>query len=171
MSDSRSGTRAALSRTQVTGDDEGAALVETAFIIILLMMLLVGIISAAVALGRDNSIQNAAREASRFGATLPDVDTQLSVVADVAEAAALGDLDSGVQGRYICVSYLSSSGNTRHVVGTPPTLPGDDTCYVDGRPAGEERVQVVVGRDTSFNVIVWSTDITLEAQAGARYER
>lgn len=158
------------------GKDKGAALVEMAFVIVLLMMLLVGTVTTAIALGRDNSIHNAAREASRFGATLPDVGTQLSLVADVAESAALGDLEAGVPGRYICVAYVKDAtnptANQRHVEGTPPSpLPGNDVCYVDGRPADEERVQVVTGREAAINAIVFSTDVNLNSEAVARYER
>ena len=46
-------------------------MIELALTLTLLMMLLVGTVTSAIAFGQQNSIQNAAREASRFAATLP----------------------------------------------------------------------------------------------------
>ena len=51
--------------------EKGAAMVEMAFVLTLLVTLLVGVTSAAIAFGQNNSIENAAREASRYAATLP----------------------------------------------------------------------------------------------------
>lgn len=154
--------------------DGGAALVEMAFILVLLVTLLAGTVSAAVAYGRDNSIQNAAREASRYGATLPGpIDAiWLGKVRDVARAAATGDLDSTVQGQVICVaagdgidwlSLTDTSGST------PPT--NTTACFGDGRPNGEYRVQVATQRDTTIQAAVFGIDVSLEANAAARYER
>ena len=146
-------------------------MVELAFVLVLLVMLLVGIVSAAIAYGRSNSIQNAAREASRFGATLPDAAdvAWLDQVRDVARAAASGDLDLAVPGSFICVAYIDADDN-------PLSLDNDSgitavfPCFTDDRP-GEAKVQVAVQRDTDFQAIVFSTDITLSADAAARYER
>ena len=153
--------------------DRGAALVEMALTITLLVMLLVGVVTSAIALGRDNSIHNAGREASRFAATLPGpIDTDwLRSVRDVARAAASGDLDASVPGQYICVAHLS--GGTVESLedsGGVETEP-DNECFSDGRPASEVRVQVVTKRDTEINAILFSTDVTLESEAAARYER
>ncbi len=164
-------------RRRGSGSDAGAAMVEMAFILVLLLMLLVGTVTAAIALGRDNSIQNAAREASRFGATLPDYEKDLTGwftdVIGVARAAALGDLDPSVANAEICVAFITDKDVATHAIdpGVPP-VDGNGICpgFVDGR-SGEARVNVVVQRDTPFNVILWSTDITLTAKAGARYER
>lgn len=161
-------------------DDTGASMVELALVLVLLMMLLVGTVSAAMAFGRGNSIQNAAREASRFGATYPapddnpDVDNWgewLGEVRDVARAAASGDLDASVPGSFICVAHLDgASTESLEDAGGTVTQP-DTECFSDGRPADEPRVQVVVQRDTEFQAIVFSTDVTLSADASARYER
>jgi Flp pilus assembly protein TadG len=160
------------------GKDRGAVLVETAFILVLLMMLLVGTVSGAIALGRDNSIQNAAREASRFGATLDGGGTLpwFTDVRNVARAAALGDLEASVPNEQICVAYITKGGTATHVTdnaGAPdPLVILAEACpgFIDGR-TNEARVNIVVQRDTPFNVILWSTDLTLVAEAGARYER
>jgi hypothetical protein len=158
---------------EIGGDDRGAALVETALVLVLLVMLLVGTVTAAVAFGRDNSIQNAAREASRFGATLPGpVDTTwLQTVRDVARAAASGDLDTSVSGQFICVAHGDGSAwesltDTGGVEAEP-----DAQCFADGRPAGEVRVQVVTQRESTIQAVLFNFDATLSADAAARYER
>jgi hypothetical protein len=147
-------------------------MVELAFVLILLMMLLVGTVSAAIAFGRGNSIQNAVREASRFAATLDDVQSQLAVVIDVAQAAASGDLDSTVPGFFACAAYIPGTplAATRLTEGSPPAL-FMDVCYDDERPADERRIQVFAGRTTDFNVVIFSLDIDLAYEAAARYER
>jgi Flp pilus assembly protein TadG len=148
-------------------------MIELALTLTLLMMLLVGTVTSAVALGQQNSIQNAAREASRFAATLPGaVDLGwLQTVRDVARAAALGDLETSVQGQYICVAYVDGPSATRltdnNGMEGPPLESGD--CFLDD--LSEARVQVVTRRDTSIQAVVFSTDITLTAPAVARYER
>lgn len=145
-------------------------MVELALVLVLLVMLLVGTVSAAVAFGRGNSIQNAAREASRYAATLPDVETEFGDVMSVARSAASGDLETTAPGYFICVAYLDAGGTWHRSIDgsfTPPV----SGCYDDQRPGSEERVQVVAGRDTSLEAIVFSTDITLSAEASARYER
>jgi Flp pilus assembly protein TadG len=154
--------------------DSGAAMIEMAFILILLVMLLVGTVSAAVAFGRGNSIQNAAREASRFGATLPDAGTTtwFDDVRGVARSAASGDLDAAVPGQRICVAYIDQSNAATHQIesGGSASAPTGGTCFSDGR-TDEARVQVTVQRDSEFQAIVFATDITLSAEAAARYER
>ena len=151
--------------------DRGAAMIELALTLTLLMMLLVGTVTSAVALGQQNSIQNAAREASRFAATLPGAaDTAwLQTVRDVARAAALGDLETSVQGQYICVAYVDGSAATRLTDTGGIEAQTSSECFSDGR--SEARVQVVAQRDTSIQAVVFSTDITLSAPAAARYER
>jgi hypothetical protein len=144
-------------------------MVELALVLVLLVMLLVGTVSAAVAFGRGNSIQNAAREASRYAATRDDVSNNLSEVIEVAIAASSGDLGTGVY--YVCVAYVDGSSNVRETEGIPPSLPGDDSCYSDGRPAGERRIQVTAGRETTIDAVIFSVDVPLSTEAAARYER
>jgi len=162
------------------GRETGAALVETAFVLLLLVMLLIGTVTGALALGRDNSIQNAAREASRFGASLPDAGTLawFTDVRDVARAAALGDLDATVPNEQICVAYITAEDVATYVLdagGMPnPLVVQNGVCpgFNDGRNGNSEaRVNIVAQRDTPLDAVVFSIDITLLAEAGARYER
>jgi len=153
--------------------EKGAAMVEMAMVFSILIMLLVGTVTAAIAFGQNNSIENSAREASRFGATLPGpVDnTWLQTVRDVARAAAQGELDPGTPGRYICVAFVNGASilsltDTAGVEAYPGTA-----CFTDGLPADELRVQVVTRTDATIEAVLFSTTVTLSAPAAARYER
>jgi len=153
--------------------DAGAALVEMAMVFGLLMMLLVGVVTSAVAFGQKNSIENASREASRYGATLPGpIDTTwLQTVRNVARAAAQGDLNAGVDGQYICVAHINGPDvESLEDTGGVETEP-DTACFSDGLPADEVRLQVVTGRDSQIQAVFFTMDVNLDAPAAARYER
>lgn len=161
--------------------ERGAQLLEFAVILPIMLSLLFGIITGGVALSHNLSIDNAARETARYGATLPvdgDLPAWLDQLADVAIETATGTLDDGQDGREVCVAYVYPAGTlpndaTRQVtedaagVRTAGTAP----CVVDGRPADERRVQVVVQRDSDLIVFYFSKTLTLNGQAVARYER
>lgn len=155
-------------QTKARNQDRGAAMVEMAFIFSILVMLLVGVVTSALAFGQKNSIENAAREASRYAATLKPMD--LNTVLDVARSAAQGDLDGGVDGQYICAAYLSDTGWQKlEETGGGAPVPDSGQCYSDG--LSDIRVQIVTERDSEINAALFSIDFTLNAQATARYER
>jgi hypothetical protein len=143
-------------------------MVEMAFIFSLLVMLLVGVVTAAIAFGQKNSIENAAREASRYAATLPEAWDNLNDVVAVAVEAAQGDLDADVDGRYICVAHTGHNQKVEVIGGAPPA-PSGGTCYPDG--LSDSRIQVQTGRQSRINAAIFSVDLNLNAQASARYER
>jgi Flp pilus assembly protein TadG len=147
--------------------DSGAAVVEMAFIFSILIMLLVGVVTSAIAFGQKNSIENAAREASRYAATLPEAWDNLDDVVSVAVAAAQGDLDADVDGQYICVAHTGH--NQKLVVVGGVSTPSSGTCYDDG--LSDSRVQVETGRESQINAALFSVDLNLNATASARYER
>lgn len=156
--------------------DKGAALVEAAFITPLLLMLLLGTVTAAIAYSQHTSLQTAAREASRFGATLPapDVNVWLNQVMGVAKNAAIGDLASDVPGQKICVAYVHpSTGQTRSLTQTGGVTggPSSSVCFDDGRPADEARVQVLAERSTTIQAVLFSRTVTLSTRSAARFER
>jgi len=160
-----------LGHTKKHHQDRGAAMVEMAFIFSILVMLLIGVVTSAIAFGQKNSVENAAREASRYAATYPGpVDnTWLGTVRDVARSAAQGNLDTGVDGYYICVAHTGSGQKLVDTnLTTPPTTPAG-ACYTDG--LSDSRVQVVARRNTQINAAFFSVDVTLNAPATARYER
>lgn len=157
-------------------DERGAALIEAALVFILLVALLLGTVTAGIAYGRFNALQAAAREASRFGATLPvtgSINAWLDEVRGVAKAAAVGELGATVPGQYVCVALLGPPGTPQRVeeIGGGAPVYGSSECFADGRPAGESRTQVMVRRETELLVAYFSTGITLTGQAATRYER
>jgi Flp pilus assembly protein TadG len=173
--------------------ERGAALLEIAFVLPLMLTLLLGLVSSGIALNRSNSLNNAARESARFGATLPaeNLTFWLNKVADVAIDSATGDLDNGTDGRYVCVAYVYPAGSVPssgdddpvYTVGEDHTVrlvvnsegvksvAAGKSCYTDGRPHDERRVQVFVERATDFNLLFWDRVVTLDGQSTARYER
>jgi hypothetical protein len=162
------------------GNERGASLVELAFALPLLIMLLVGMVSAGIAYNHQLSLTHAAREGGRYAATLPvtnfaTMEAWLSEVLDQVVDDATGTLAPGTPGRHVCVAYVYPDGftsqdqTTRLVLGAAGPEP--DPCIADdGRPSTERRVQVVVRRDTDFNVVFFSSTITLDAEAINRFE-
>jgi hypothetical protein len=148
-------------------------MVEMAFVLTLLVMLLVGVTTSAIAFGQNNTIENAAREGSRYGATLPGpVDTGwLRDVRDVTRASGLGELDASVDGQFICVAHYDGSAWSRLTDTGGVEATGASDCFSDSLPSDQARVQIVTGRDTTINGVVFAKDISLEGQAAARYER
>lgn len=176
------GLRGASLRSRVARRGErGAVMVEMAIALPLLMTLLLAIMTAGLAYNRSNSINNAAREAARYGAVLPissDLEGWLTSVADVAKAGATGDLDDDADGQQICVAFVFPDGVTAHQATKSLTETAGVRAYAstpciadDGRPDDEPRVQVVLERLTTLETIVFTRDITLDGQAVARYER
>lgn len=165
-------------------DSRGASLVELAFALPLLIMLLVGMVSAGVAYNNQLALTHAAREAGRYGATLPvnpgTMDNWLETVINQTVADATGTLDPGVPGRFVCVAYVHPNGTgagdttTRRILNTSGLQPseGGQQCFTggDGRPPEERRVQIVVRRDTEFSVVFFSSTLTLDAEAVNRFE-
>jgi hypothetical protein len=164
--------------------ERGASLVELAFALPILIMLLVGMVSAGIAYNEQLALTHAAREAGRYGATLPvnpgSMDDWLETVINQTVADATGSLDAGVPGRYVCVAYVHPNGTapgdttTRRILNTSglqASEPGNQ-CFTaaDGRPPEERRVQIVVGRNSTFSVVFFSTVLNLDAEAVNRFE-
>lgn len=147
----------------------------------ILAALLLGIVTVGLALNGKNSINNAAREGARYGATLP-VDTTmtgwLDDVADVAIKSATGQLDNGIDGRTLCVAYVYPAGTaakdrTSKVEINPAGVRNYSLgqCFNDGRPNDERRVQVTASRDTEIFALFFVRGVTLDAESAARFER
>ncbi len=161
--------------------DRGAALVELAFALPLVMMLILGMVSAGIAFNHQLALTHAAREGGRYAATLPvapgTMDDWLGEIINQVIDDATGSLDDGVPGQYICVAYVHPNGidatdETKRRVKSNSVL-GDaevGDCFTDNRPVNERRVQVLVRRDTDFNVLVFSSTLTLDSRAVSRFE-
>lgn len=164
-----------------TNRERGSALVEAALVTPVLVMLLLGTVTSALAYGQSTSLQTAAREASRFGASLPvngNLNGWLGDVLAVAKAAGNRDLVADVPGQYICVAYVYPSGTaandrtTRLIQSAGVTgAPTAATCFDDGRPASERRVQVVTGRTATIQAVMFSVDMNLSSPSASRFER
>lgn len=162
-------------------DERGAVLVEFALVLPVLLAFLLGTVTVGGAYNQNISMNNAARESSRYGAVRPveaDLAAWLETVADVAVASATGDLDANVAGQYICVAYVypdgtSSEDSTIRLIEQAGSrlIQTGQTCFVDGRPSDERRVQVQLARDTDIEAVLFSQTITLNANSVTRFER
>ena len=156
--------------------ERGAALVEMALVLPLLLMLLLGIVSAGIAYNHQLSLTHAAREAGRYGATLPvepDIGSWLAAVEARAVEAATGSLGAGNPS--VCVAYVHPNGavpsdQTAKIENGLVTSGSGATCFDDGRPNDERRVQVRVERDVDFNALVFQTILRLDSEGVNRFE-
>jgi hypothetical protein len=157
--------------------DRGASLVEFAFIMPILFMLILGMITGGISLSQQNSVENAVREGTRYGAVYPDdaVAGYLQAVFTQVEEAATGDLADGVEGKYICVAYISDAGARTKLEQVPnqnaPTQSTNAECFSDGRGNGEARVQVLARRKGKINGVFFTMKPSLESKSVTRYER
>lgn len=172
-----------MQRRRGNGRERGATLVEFALICPLLFMLLLGTLTGGLTLSRQNSVENAVREGTRFGAvtlfTPATVDTYLANVIAQTRDAATGDLAAGVDSQYICASVVYQTTATppanltrriRQVRGVSQT-PENAACFTDSRPAGEKRVQVAASRRSDIEGILFTLKPTLDSRSVTRYER
>lgn len=161
--------------------EEGAVFLEIALMLPLLLTLLLGITTSGMAINTTNSLNNAAREAARFGATLSNdnIILWLNQVADVAIDSASGELADGSQGRYVCVAFVYPDGTSgsgeetaRLVIdeaGTKTIILGQ-SCYPDDRPEDERRVQVLLEREADLQFVFFDSTVTLEGQTTVVFE-
>ncbi len=167
---------------QCTPGEQGATLLEFALIAPLLFALLLGVMTAGLAYSADIALNGAVREAARFGATLPvngDMSAWLNDVGDVTVAAATGDLDDGEDGRFVCVSYTYPDGTLAGDRTARLTIAEDGTrvetvgasCYADGRPDDERRIQVQAVRNADIQAVIYTQTVALTAEFVVLYER
>lgn len=167
--------------------DRGAAVVEAALTFPLIVMLIFGMFSGGMALSQKNSIENAAREASRLGATSEVVDTSntkpwLDNVSDAAISAATGELSADSPGQYVCVALVGTSNGTdgRKIIsggvvtydtGPCPVAPGTTSTEVMSCPVGRPCVHVKLQRDAVLDVVLARHEMRLDASSVTIYER
>lgn len=156
--------------------DRGVALVEFALVFPVLMVLIVGMVTAGLALGQKNAVENAAREASRFGATLPVESTTndwLDAVSAAAISAATGELDDGVSGREICVALVGTSTDGIKTIDSAgvATYGSSGNCPAMSCPTTVPCVQVRLERDGEIEAIFVRHDFSLTGSSVSVYER
>lgn len=164
----------------------------------LLLTLIFGMFSGGIAYNRKLVLTNAVREGSRYGATLAvaqappltpactdQIDCWLSKVASVTQQASEGELSSSGGGWKVCVAYVHPAGtatndmnrklertppSTDAITKVPPSTLAQATCFDDGRPPSERRVQVTAQRAGKLEYLVSSMSLTLRSQSVTRFE-
>lgn len=161
-------------RRRITTGDAGASLVEFALLAPLLFTILLGTITGGITMSRQNSVENAVRESTRFGAVYPnsDLGDYLEAVLAQVESAATGDLADGVAGKRICVAFIDGDDVATRIVKNGATAGAEeaDDCFDDSL-SGQARVQVRAERTSDIEVIFYTHEVTLSSQSATRYER
>lgn len=179
-------------RGQTGSRERGASLVEFALVLPLLTVLLFGLLTGGLTLSRQNSVKNAVREATRFGAILPAFpesgDTNPPELADLLDqvvVGASGDLRSGTDGRFICVAMINDADNWWwEIYGESDVLEDsgdeegvgavDSRCTEDFDPtvgSGDARIWIRASRKSEIDAIFYQFPITLDSYSMSRYER
>ena len=161
------------------GNERGAALVEFALILPVLAMITFGMLTAGLAFNRKMDLTHAAREGSRFGATLA-VNTCTTgtpcgtatnwqdYVQQIAADRSMGDV-SAIDDQ-VCVALVSGTSGGA-VVDGHTTNGNGSRCYPDTSTDSSQRVQVKLTRTgDSINGIFFKYNLTLTSRATARFE-
>ena len=167
-------------------NQEGANALEFALVLPLLITLIFGGISTALAWDYRLQLNHAAREASRYAATVPTPgsDAFFDEVFERAIGVGAGRLRIADPGLTICVTVVSDSTvSTQRATGDPSFTtvaqfandgdadPGDTSgqCIADNLSG--DRVQVYIQAATSINVVLFSIDpINLSSSGLSLYE-
>ncbi len=156
--------------------DGGAAAVEFALLFPLFLVIVFGIVNMGFGFNQKINLTQAARETSRYGATLSvaaagGTTEWLNKVTAVAVSAAggdNGDLADDRSGRYICVALITPASKNSKTTGTGgPAATAE--CYDDGR-GDEARVQVVVKSHTVVDFVFLGGKITVGSESVTHYE-
>jgi Flp pilus assembly protein TadG len=157
--------------------------VELAVVMSMLMVVLLGIVTFGITHHQNISIEGAAREAARFGATYPvedagSLEAWLRDVAQVAENAATGAMSATDASRVVCVAQGSGTDATSfsriRATGTASVGSAVEEvgwCYPNTAPPEDVVVQVQLQREGWIEVIVFSMRPTLTGEATNRFER
>jgi Flp pilus assembly pilin Flp len=185
-------------RVRLRHDDEGAAAVEFALLFPIFMVLVIGMISAGFAFERWISVTQGAREAARYGATLPikatdpsspSTDLWLQMVSDSAiaasdldrSAAGASPLTNAVPGTSVCAALVAPDntdpapvaarrvGVTTNSAGAITRTYADATCTGIATVSGDY-VQVRVSRPTDFNYLIANPTLQVQGKNVSRYE-
>jgi len=168
--------------------DEGAAAVEFALLFPIFMILAMGTITAGMAFSRQINLTQAAREASRYGATLDisvqagadqtaRTDTWLGLL-DTAAVTAVGGATNPVGGYdQLCVALVVTDGaglattGSRHLDHGGSATSGACTDTQTAAIPNTKYVQVVMLRNVKFFALFISPTIHVDAVSITPYER
>jgi Flp pilus assembly protein TadG len=169
-------TRTRLTNSRARGE-RGAVVVEIALIAPVLLGVLLLIFTGGSTYAHKISLANAAREAARYGATvpldqcLPATNCAGSTWAELVRSVGVSRSDGALATAGVCVALVSGPGSAPVAVDTAHTTAGGVApCYVDGSADEGERVQVTVTRRDRIEAILIARDVNLAAKATARFE-
>ncbi len=158
--------------------ERGAVAVEMAIILPLFLALVLGILTGGIAMDHKIGITNAAREAARYGATVPAAQcadiTKCSGRnwAQGVQAVAMDRLSGEVPASQICVALVSGSGSLPVPLDGAHTTKSDGSaCYNDLSIDTGQRVQVSMTRTDRMQTFFWAKDLSLSARVVARFEQ
>lgn len=172
-------------------NDDGAAAVEFALLFPIFMVLTMGIITTGTAFSRQINVTQAAREASRYGATYDIAATgtggsggTITTWLDKVEAAALqsvGNAQNPIGGfNQLCVALITRNASgidTAHTAyknyGSSAVTNSSTGCPSTTTPnfgANSEVVQVVFLRNVKFILIFINPSIHVDAVSVTPYE-
>ncbi len=163
--------------------ESGSAIIELAVVMSLLLVILLGTVTFGLTHHQNISIEGAAREAARFGATYPVEDAGtleqwLKDVAQVAEGAATGAMSATDDSRVVCVAQGAGTEPTDfsriRVTGTAAIASGvkeANWCFSNTAPPADTVVQVQLERTGWIEAVVFSMKPTLNGEATNRFER
>jgi Flp pilus assembly protein TadG len=157
--------------------DRGAAIVEFALILPLLSMMALGMLTGGIALDRKQDINNAAREAARFGATVAEHQCDDTSKCDgftwaqLVRSLAVERSNGAVVPANVCVALVSGPGWAPVAVSNGHTTAGGvNPCYVDNSSDTDKRVQVSVSRSDRMEAVLFTMNLNLSSKATARFE-
>lgn len=158
-------------------NDRGATAVEFALLFPLFLVLCFGTISGGILFSDKLALTQGAREAARYGATLPyspgGEATFLGTVLDSAAAADYGQMGSG-QVTYCAALRTSTATSHRTRTGTTTTSTVSGSCPGTNTVAnplpGGPHVAVTVGKPASLNLLLYSFEPGIGSTAVARFE-
>ena len=157
--------------------DRGAAIVEFALILPLLSMMALAMLTGGIALDRKQDINNAAREAARFGATVAEhecddiSDCDEMTWAELVRSLAVQRSNGAVVAGDVCVALVSGPGWAPFAVSSSHTTAGGSMyCYIDNSSDTDKRVQVSVTRSGQLQAVLFTMTLNLGSKATARYE-
>jgi hypothetical protein len=181
----RSALRALTQPHRRKSQDAGASAVEFALLFPVFMVLALGTIAAGTGFSKQINLTQAAREASRYGATydmtapsLGGIDAWLGVVDDAVRASA-GDPDNPLGGYdYRCVAYVTTdstgavdASKSRYSENGGPAT--DGACPNGTRVAAipnTDYVQVAIARKTTYFVLFANPTLELDGLSFTPYE-
>jgi Flp pilus assembly protein TadG len=162
------------------GADDGASAVEFALLLPVAVMLTLGTITGAQAYADKLSLTQAAREGSRYGATLPvsgpgrNIDLWLADVQAATENAAQDHFAPGQDSSRLCVAFVNGNDSSlsKRLIRAPDgsvTSTAGATCFTD--TLTDNRVQVEISRQVSLNIGLYSWNPQISSRALTHAER